>query len=49
MQQNKQMKELKEYCLNFFEPLTEYISEINSAQIDSTIYLDVVMPMCNLI
>ena len=49
MQQNKQMKELKEYYLNFFEPLTEYISEINSAQIDSTIYLDVVMPMCNLI
>ena len=42
MQQNNQMKEIKEY-------LTDCISEINNTKLDNAKYIDVVMPMYNLI
>ena len=43
------MKEMKEFQFENCAPFTDCISEINNTQIDNAKYLEVVMPMYNLI
>ena len=49
MQQEYQMKDMKEQFLKNWAPFTDCISEINITQIDNAKYIDVVMPIYNLI
>ena len=37
--------ENKEVIIKKYAPFTDYISEINNAQVDNAKYIDVVMPM----
>ena len=44
-----QIKEIKKVILGNCAPFTDYISEINNAQVDHAKYIDIVMSMYNLI